>query len=127
MRAELIAEMIATGFSAGLGALLAQLAAALDALDKAPQNATERENAAGPPRGESETANRAASPLPAIDALRAVLADDNETIRLTLYSGAEALASVPLDPARAVALAAELCAAACQRPTNPISMSERST
>lgn len=56
MRAELIAEMIVTGFSAGLGALLAQLAAALDALDKAPQNATERENAAGPPRGESETA-----------------------------------------------------------------------
>lgn len=121
MRAKLIAEIIATGFSAGLGALLAQLAAALDALDKAPQNA------AGPPQGESETAYRAASPLPAIDALHAVLADDNETIRLTLYSGAEALASVPLDPARAVALAAELCAAARRRPINPISMSERST
>lgn len=65
--------------------------------------------------------------MPAIDALRAVLTDDNETIRLTLYSGAEALASVPLDPARAVALAAELCPAARRRLINPISMSERST
>lgn len=58
-------------------------------------------------------------PVPASPALpaRAVVADDGEAIRLTLYRGAEALGEAELDPVRAVMLAADLLLAARVRLT----------
>jgi hypothetical protein len=45
-------------------------------------------------------------------ACRAVVADDGQTIRLTLYAETGAVAAVDLDPLRAIALAGELIDAA---------------
>ncbi|MGH7099621.1 MAG: hypothetical protein ACREE4_18435 [Stellaceae bacterium] len=113
MRAELVETMVRDGFSAGLGALLAQIAAALAALDNAPQSLAERVFADGEPTaGASNSANRQTSLLTAIGTVRAVLADNGEAIRLTIYDGAAALGAAVLDPLRAVGLGAELIAAA---------------
>jgi hypothetical protein len=46
---------------------------------------------------------------------RAAVSDDGHEIRLTLYDGAEALATVAPSPQRAVSLAGELLAAASRR------------
>lgn len=48
---------------------------------------------------------------------RAVVANNGEAIRLTLYGPAGALGEVALDPARAVGLASDLLAAARRRLT----------
>jgi hypothetical protein len=52
-------------------------------------------------------------------AARSVVSDDGSTIRLTLYSEASAVASVALDPVRAVALAGRLIEAALPRLSLP--------
>jgi hypothetical protein len=51
-------------------------------------------------------------PIEAEEAARAVVSDDGREIRLTLYAEAGAVATVALDPVRAVALAGRLIAAA---------------
>ena len=89
LQQNLVTEMVASGFSSGVGALLAGINAPLDALDKAPVEAEAGE--------------------------RAIVADDNRTIMLTIYREEEALAAIALDPARAVGLSGKLAAAAHRR------------
>jgi hypothetical protein len=55
------------------------------------------------------------TPIEVLAASRAVVVDDGRQIRLTLYSETGAVASVTLDPVRAVALAQQLIAAALPR------------
>lgn len=96
MRAELVESMARDQIDAGTLALLAGVAAAIDATE-----------AAGD------------APASAITALRAVLADDDKAITLTLYGEAGDVAAVTVAPQRAVALAGELIAAALPRLATP--------
>jgi hypothetical protein len=56
-------------------------------------------------------------PADAEPASRAVVSDDGKVIRLTLYGETGAVASVEIDPIRAIAVAAELIDAALPRLT----------
>jgi hypothetical protein len=105
--------MLRDGFSSGTGRLLAELAAAIAALDAAPGVADVCSTIL-------HNTTRSPPPAPAVAAAgeRAVLADDNRTIMLTLYRGADTLVAVVLSPLHALGLGAELIAAAHRRLTH---------
>lgn len=105
MRAELVETMVRDGFTAGVGALLTQIAAALAVLAEPPGSPSAHENSAVC-ASTGKSASASVGP-PA----RAVLADDNVTVRLTIYSGAAALGEAELDSVHAVRIAGELLAA----------------
>lgn len=108
MRAAIVAGMIESGFSAGAGALLAQIGAAMDAIKIAPGSPPAHESAEGC------AGTKKSLPLPPAPAVRAVLADDGEAMRLILYGDGPPVAAA-LDPVRAVGLAGEIIAAAHRR------------
>lgn len=108
MRAAIVAEMVRAGFSAGAGALLGQIAAAMDAIKIAPGSLPAQGNAEGC------AGTKKSLPLPPAPAVRAVLADDGEAMRLILYGEGPPVAAT-LDPVRAIGLAGELVAAAHRR------------
>ena len=58
-------------------------------------------------------------PIEVVAAARAVVADDGRQIRLTLYSKTGAVASVTLDPVRAVAFAGRLIEATLPQLSSP--------
>lgn len=91
MRAELVEQMTRDRIEGGSLTLLAGINAAIEAC---------------------EAAAEAPDTVPAG---RAVVSDDGEAIRLTLYSEAVAVSAVTLAPRRTVALASDLLSAALLR------------
>ncbi len=96
MRAKLVERLACDKIEGGTLALLAGINAAIEACLAAVK----------PPADMLETG-------------RAVLADDGAAITLTLYSGAKAVATITLDPVRAVRLAAKLIALALPKLNAP--------
>jgi hypothetical protein len=99
MRASLVASLLRNGYSSGAGRMLGELATTIAALDTVAC---------------SDSAIDTPATLPATGE-RAIVADDNRTITLTLYRGREALAAAEIEPAHAIQIAGELLAAARRR------------